>query len=137
MPLLASLLATLAVAPLLLRRSAVLLGGGASVLLKPACTRADDAGALGKLEATLVNIQTVLDRWDDFTIECNYAEADREMMQNKTKLLEKASVKGAYMKDKSVVRNLCKINTRRLNTCLLYTSPSPRDKRQSRMPSSA
>ena len=26
---------------------------------------------------------------------------------------------------------------RDLNTCLLYTSPSPRDKRQSRMPSSA
>ena len=25
----------------------------------------------------------------------------------------------------------------RLNPCLLYTSPSPRDKRQSRMPSSA
>ena len=25
----------------------------------------------------------------------------------------------------------------RTNTCLLYTSPSPRDKRQSRMPSSA
>ena len=25
----------------------------------------------------------------------------------------------------------------RLNDCLLYTSPSPRDKRQSRMPSSA
>ena len=24
-----------------------------------------------------------------------------------------------------------------VNTCLLYTSPSPRDKRQSRMPSSA
>ena len=24
-----------------------------------------------------------------------------------------------------------------LNSCLLYTSPSPRDKRQSRMPSSA
>ena len=28
-------------------------------------------------------------------------------------------------------------NTRTLRTCLLYTSPSPRDKRQSRMPSSA
>ena len=27
--------------------------------------------------------------------------------------------------------------TREANTCLLYTSPSPRDKRQSRMPSSA
>ena len=26
---------------------------------------------------------------------------------------------------------------RRAHTCLLYTSPSPRDKRQSRMPSSA
>ena len=126
MPPLASLLATLAVAPLLLRRSAVLLGGGASVLLKPACTRADDAGALARLEATLVNIQTVLDRWDDFTIECNYAEADREMMQNKTKLLEKASVKGAYMKDKSVVRNLCKINTRRLNT--YYAADGPPQK---------
>ena len=50
MPPLASLLATLAVAPLLLRRSAVLLGGGAAVLLKPACTRADDAGALAKLQ---------------------------------------------------------------------------------------
>ena len=25
----------------------------------------------------------------------------------------------------------------KLNVCLLYTSPSPRDKRQSRMPSSA
>ena len=25
----------------------------------------------------------------------------------------------------------------RIRTCLLYTSPSPRDKRQSRMPSSA
>ena len=27
--------------------------------------------------------------------------------------------------------------TGRINNCLLYTSPSPRDKRQSRMPSSA
>ena len=28
-------------------------------------------------------------------------------------------------------------NETNINTCLLYTSPSPRDKRQSRMPSSA
>ena len=28
-------------------------------------------------------------------------------------------------------------NLRQANVCLLYTSPSPRDKRQSRMPSSA
>ena len=32
--------------------------------------------------------------------------------------------------------NIAKI-TRRVRSCLLYTSPSPRDKRQSRMPSSA
>ena len=30
-----------------------------------------------------------------------------------------------------------KITPKSINTCLLYTSPSPRDKRQSRMPSSA
>ena len=29
------------------------------------------------------------------------------------------------------------LSLRNLETCLLYTSPSPRDKRQSRMPSSA
>ena len=35
-------------------------------------------------------------------------------------------------------REGCTITRTRLaNTCLLYTSPSPRDKRQSRMPSSA
>ena len=34
-----------------------------------------------------------------------------------------------YWKDKNM--------TPELNVCLLYTSPSPRDKRQSRMPSSA
>ena len=34
--------------------------------------------------------------------------------------------------------NMCvEINTTRSIACLLYTSPSPRDKRQSRMPSSA
>ena len=30
-----------------------------------------------------------------------------------------------------------KYTIKMLNSCLLYTSPSPRDKRQSRMPSSA
>ena len=33
--------------------------------------------------------------------------------------------------------NLAKKLNAQHNTCLLYTSPSPRDKRQSRMPSSA
>ena len=41
---------------------------------------------------------------------------------------------------KEDVRTLLKSNLNILNkadSCLLYTSPSPRDKRQSRMPSSA
>ena len=36
-----------------------------------------------------------------------------------------------------IVRRASLINTHRIDHCLLYTSPSPRDKRQSRMPSSA
>ena len=34
-------------------------------------------------------------------------------------------------------RSVARKNNHRLGSCLLYTSPSPRDKRQSRMPSSA
>ena len=36
-----------------------------------------------------------------------------------------------------VNNSLKQLNLRDLKDCLLYTSPSPRDKRQSRMPSSA
>ena len=35
-----------------------------------------------------------------------------------------------------IINGACMVN-QRLGSCLLYTSPSPRDKRQSRMPSSA
>ena len=37
----------------------------------------------------------------------------------------------------SLETRMKRANTRTRNNCLLYTSPSPRDKRQSRMPSSA
>ena len=40
----------------------------------------------------------------------------------------------SFVNDKSGSSNL---TLNQLNICLLYTSPSPRDKRQSRMPSSA
>ena len=46
----------------------------------------------------------------------------------------------AYFKQKLLnwKAELVKTNSEALyNSCLLYTSPSPRDKRQSRMPSSA
>ena len=36
-----------------------------------------------------------------------------------------------------VVHLLVSMKSERINTCLLYTSPSPRDQRGSRMPSSA
>ena len=44
------------------------------------------------------------------------------------------AVKWTLNKDKSVT---VKNGSGDIQTCLLYTSPSPRDKRQSRMPSSA
>ena len=40
----------------------------------------------------------------------------------------------SYAKRKGMELEVCE---RSLSPCLLYTSPSPRDKRQSRMPSSA
>ena len=39
--------------------------------------------------------------------------------------------------DCHLIDNLDKVGGQCIYTCLLYTSPSPRDKRQSRMPSSA
>ena len=39
--------------------------------------------------------------------------------------------------DDSIVQYVMRDELIQINVCLLYTSPSPRDKRQSRMPSSA
>ena len=49
-----------------------------------------------------------------------------------TDLLDRAGVKGY-----TIVNNLSGKGSHGFHACLLYTSPSPRDKRQSRMPSSA
>ena len=52
-----------------------------------------------------------------------------------------AQIKGQEQTDKTAEQlhylRGCKETIEYLMTCLLYTSPSPRDKRQSRMPSSA
>ena len=53
------------------------------------------------------------------------------------KLMEichRIEVLGHLSTDKEGVTQLVELG---INSCLLYTSPSPRDKRQSRMPSSA
>ena len=48
--------------------------------------------------------------------------------------IELAPVRGKKVEFRKVRRRQ---TVQKLNSCLLYTSPSPRDKRQSRMPSSA
>ena len=49
-----------------------------------------------------------------------------------TKVKKKAYRSGKRITDKDI-----SLFTRQLATCLLYTSPSPRDRQKSRMPSSA
>ena len=54
--------------------------------------------------------------------------------------LDNKEYQGAYelsKTDESFLGNVLAAGLARLSSCLLYTSPSPRDKRQSRMPSSA
>ena len=75
--------------------------------------------------------------------------AKTDKVENKDQKVEKStkkSVKSSYSKKKKVKKNILNgiayVQSTFNNTiisiaCLLYTSPSPRDKRQSRMPSSA
>lgn len=67
-----------------------------------------------QLEETLAVLDKVILRWDELVVQCNYAEVDRSLLEtsNKEKLLEKASTKGAYQKDSSVVKNTCKTTGR-------------------------
>ena len=64
--------------------------------------------------------------------------------ENKEQKLEKASnkiSKSSYSKKKKIKKNIVNgvayVQSTFNNTCLLYTSPSPRDRQKSRMPSSA
>ena len=49
---------------------------------------------------------------------------------------EENALTAPILKDKSLIHEIYKIFVELLN-CLLYTSPSPRDRQKSRMPSSA
>ena len=73
---------------------------------------------------------------------CPKALVDSEVLINKLQTLG-YGISQTYDNADAVVVNTCgfldSAKTESLNAigCLLYTSPSPRDKRQSRMPSSA
>ena len=64
-------------------------------------------------------------------------------MTDFTKILDKAKELEAKMKESQEkikeirAEGVSGSNSVKVTLCLLYTSPSPRDKRQSRMPSSA
>ena len=91
-----------------------------------------------------------MDAMDDEVLFVGTAEAEHTEMYLKAiwHIREKGDevkistiAKRLNVRQPSVVQMLKKLSERELVTynkaCLLYTSPSPRDKRQSRMPSSA
>ena len=60
-------------------------------------------------------------------------QKEKKQLDIKTKIIEKSGYDVVMTVDDSSLAG----SSSDYNTCLLYTSPSPRDKRQSRMPSSA
>ena len=63
------------------------------------------------------------------------ANSDKQKKRNNKVLFHKAELLGESSYEKKVVEHITEIA--RTNVCLLYTSPSPRDRQKSRMPSSA
>ena len=60
---------------------------------------------------------------------------NQEFVQQESELLVKAMLDKLHSTKNMLVEEAAEVSD--LLDCLLYTSPSPRDKRQSRMPSSA
>ena len=63
-------------------------------------------------------------------------QAQNKKLPNK-KIIRSAKFEAKEQFTKSALENLKTENERIVNSCLLYTSPSPRDLSTSRMPSSA
>ena len=86
-----------------------------------------DPGILSPDVTKRITVGNIRDDFDKLA-ECDWvAEAILERLDLKKDLYKKLD---SVCKDSAIISS----NT---STCLLYTSPSPRDKRQSRMPSSA
>ena len=67
----------------------------------------------------------------------NNTKIARLRILNEKGLHARAAAKFVELVDKFDVKVVVKKDSLEASGCLLYTSPSPRDKRQSRMPSSA
>ena len=78
-----------------------------------------------------INRKTLIDRLSE-----KRAKLKKVLMNKELPFEERVKIQ---MKLESMPRNSSRIRYRNrcFLSCLLYTSPSPRDKRQSRMPSSA
>mmetsp|Transcript_66505 Transcript_66505/g.110588 ORF Transcript_66505/g.110588 Transcript_66505/m.110588 type:complete len:225 (+) Transcript_66505:3-677(+) len=90
------------------RRVSIVSGATLFSPLLPTQAAASINSPKAQLQGALQVLETVIERWDELTLECNYADVDRELLAtaNKKKLLEKAG--GNYQKDSSVVKNTCR-----------------------------
>ena len=79
-----------------------------------------------QMSAALQNVSDLNDAYKNFraTRSAMFSKAEEKKAKKRDKKEKKKEKKKAKKKEKK-------------KNCLLYTSPSPRDKRQSRMPSSA
>ena len=94
-----------------------------------------------KVDALSDSKQLVLDAWtlvnEGFYDPEKFDEIQWKRIRQKTLQKQIETSEEAYSAIEDMLRPLDDPYTRVLRPCLLYTSPSPRDMRRSRMPSSA
>ena len=64
-------------------------------------------------------------------------EVTSRLIETENKLVFIVNIKATKSDIKRAVEELYDVKVEKVNVCLLYTSPSPRDRTRSRMPSSA
>ena len=94
-------------------------------------------GLFGSSNARIVKkLQSRVDAIN--ALEETYAAFSEKQLREKTEEFKQRLKKGETTDDIMIEAfAVCREGGKRFLGCLLYTSPSPRDKRQSRMPSSA
>ena len=87
--------------------------------------------------STRYNPQEVEGKWYDHWMEKNYFHSVPDEREAFSIVIPPPNVTGVLHMGHMLNNTIQDILIRKARLCLLYTSPSPRDKRQSRMPSSA